>query len=124
MSDEAAELMRRELGAARRLARLFCVERSGRLWRLRAEIWQRLAERRAAVLDEIIQLENRRRGLVPEIPEELDRTMCALAIEVRRSEQRCRERLAELGAALRQLNGAGGATGLRDSGGGRLLGRG
>jgi len=54
----------------------------------------------------------------------LDLVMGALAKEVDRAEQRCLERLAELGAELRRRRGEGMATGLREGGGGQLLGRG
>lgn len=124
MVDPGTELMRRELLVARRLARLFRLERSGRLWRWPVDTARRLIDRRARLIDELARLEERRRSLTPRTVDDLDLTMGALAREVEQGEQRCLELLAELGARLSRLRGQGTATGLRDSAGGRLLGRG
>jgi hypothetical protein len=123
MIDPGTELMRREILVARRLARLFRLERSGHLRRWPAEIARRLVDRRECLIEELARLEERRRSLAPWVPDELDLTMGALAQEVERGEQRCLEFLAEIGARLSRLRGEGTATGLRDGGDGRLLGR-
>jgi len=122
MIDPGTELMQREILVARRLARLFRIERSGHLRRRPAETARRLIDRRGRLIEELAQLEERRRSLAPWVPDELDLMMGALAQEVERGEQRCLEFLAELGARLRRLRGEGTATGLRNGGDGRLLG--
>jgi hypothetical protein len=124
MVDPGTELMRRELLVARRLARLFRFERSGRVWRWPADTARRLIDRRGRLIDELTRLEERRRSLTPWALDDLDLTMGALAREVEQGEQRCLELLAELGARLNRLRGQGTATGLRDGASGRLLGRG
>jgi hypothetical protein len=124
MVDPGTELMRRELLVARRLARLFRFERSGRVWRWPADTVRRLIDRRGRLIDELTRLEERRRSLTPWALDDLDLTMGALAREVEQGEQRCLELLAELGARLNRLRGQGTATGLRDGASGRLLGRG
>src|ERR1700690_2166098 len=124
MIDPVAELMHREIAIARRLARLFRLEPSGHLRPRPAETARRLIDRRGRLIDELTQLEERRRSLAPWVPDELGLTMGALAQEVERGEQRCLEFLAEIGARRSQLRGEGTATGLRDGADGRLLGRG
>ena len=124
MLDEETGLMRQECRVARRLTRLFHIEHSGRLGRLPLEFARRLTDRRGTLISELLRLEERRRSFEPWTPTELDLVMGALAKEVGRAEQRCLERLAELGAELRRRRGEGMATGLREGGDGRLLGRG
>jgi len=124
MIDHATELNGREDRAARRLARLFRIERSGRFERRPAETVRRLIQRRGRLIDELLRLDARRRSVAPSVPIGLGLTMGLLAQEVERTEQSCLELLARLGAELRQLRGEGIATGLRDSAGGRLLGQG
>jgi len=124
MIDDATALLRREYRTARRLARLFHIERTGGFARLPAETVRRLIDRRGAVIDELVRLDARRLSLAPQSTGDLDIAMGALASEVGWAERRCRELLAELGAELEQRRGIGSATGLRDGADGRLLGRG
>lgn len=122
MIDDATVVIRQEYRTARRLARLFRIERSGGFARLPPELTQRLAKRRGEVIDELIRLDAKRMSLAPWATADLDIAMGALAREVDRAEQRCRELLAELGAELERRRGLGRATGLRDGVDGRLLG--
>jgi hypothetical protein len=124
MIDDAAVLIRREHRVACRLARLFRIERSGRLGRRPSETITRLVERRGRLVDELALLDARRRSLAPWNPVELNLAMGALAKEVDSAERRCLELLAELGAELHRRRGGGTATGLRGGADGRLLGRG
>jgi hypothetical protein len=124
MSDTATALLRQEYRAARRLARLFRIERSGRIARWPSGIARRLIDRRGRLIDEMVRLEQRRRSLEPWSSVELELAMGTLAREVDRTEQHCLERLAELGAELERRRGVGTATGLRDVVDGRLLGSG
>jgi hypothetical protein len=124
MIDEATALIRQEYWAARRLARLFRIERSGGLARRPAEIVRRMIERRGDLIGELASIDVKRLSLASEPTPELDLAMGSLAREVGRAEQRCREVIAELDAELQRRRGIGTATGLRDGADGRLLGSG
>lgn len=124
MIDEATMLLRREYRMTRRLTRLFRIERVGGFVRWPAEIVRRLTERRGRLIGDLIRLDAKRQSLAPWTTAELDIAIGALAREVDRSEQRCRELQAEIGAELARRRGLGVATGLRNSADGRLLGRG
>jgi hypothetical protein len=124
MIDDATALLRREYRTARRLARLFRVERSGRFARLPAETVDRLIERRGVLIGELAAIDAKRLSLAPWATPDLDIAMGVLAREVDCAEQRCREVIAELGAELERRRGMGTATGLRDGADGRLLGSG
>ena len=124
MTDDATALLNRECRVARRLARLFRIERSGGFRRRPFATVRRLIERRGAVVDELMRLDAKRLSLAPWATANLDIAIGVLAREVDRSEQRCRVLLAELGAELERRRGIGTATGLRDGGDGRLLGSG
>ena len=125
MADTAEALAQQEQRLARRLARLFRFERTGRFRRWPNEVTGRLVGRRGELIDELMRLERRRRSFEPWNLGELDTAMGVLSREVEFGEQRCLERLAELGAELDRRRGIGAATGLRgDGGAGQLLGRG
>jgi|SRR5579872_2257838 len=124
MIDDATALLRREYWAARRLARLFRIERSGGLRRRPAEIARRMIERRGDLIGELASIDAKRLSLAPEPAPDLDIAMRSLAYEVDSAEQRCREVIAELAAELKRRHGMGSATGLRDGADGRLLGSG
>ena len=124
MIDDGTALLKREYRAARRLARLFRIERSGRFERWPSDTVWRLMNRRRMLIDELLRLDAGRRSLEPWSSVELELAMGTLAREVDRTEQHCLERLAELGAELERRRGVGTATGLRDVVDGRLLGSG
>src|ERR1700722_18570054 len=105
MIDPVTALMHREIAIARRLARLFRLERSGRLRRRPVETARRLIAPRACLIEELTRLDERRRSLAPWVPDGLGLMMGALAQEVERGEQRCLEFLAESGASLSRLRG-------------------
>jgi len=123
MLDQATPLARKECRLARRLARLFRIERTGGLTRRPRDIARRIVDRRAQLIDELVRLEECRRSLEPWTLPELDVAMGILAREVRSTEQHCLERLAEIGDELRRRRGIGIRTGLRDGTSGQLLGR-
>jgi hypothetical protein len=124
MLGEATPLAMRECRVARRLARLFRIERSGGLARRPKDVVQRMVDRRARLIDELVRLEECRRSLEPRTLPELDVAMGTLAREVDSTQQHCLERLAEIGDELRRRRGIGIRTGLRDGTSGQLLGRG
>ena len=124
MSDDAVALLAQEQRAARRLARLFRIERAGRFSGRPAETVRRLIERRGRLADELAALDARRQSLARRTTVELDLAIGALAQEVDCTEQWCVERLGEIRAELARRRGVGTATGLRDRVDGQLLGRG
>jgi hypothetical protein len=124
MTADASALTRRECRVARRLARLFRIERSGGFARRPRDVVRRMVDRRAQLIDELVRLEEYRRSLEPGTLPELDVAIGTLAREVDCTEQHCLERLAEIGDELRRRRGVGTRTGLRDGASGQLLGRG
>jgi hypothetical protein len=123
MTIDAIALTRQEVWAARRLARLFRIERSGRLNRNPREAVRRLAERRGLLIDELTRLDQQRRLLGPHPQTELDSAMGELTREVGQAEQFCLALLGELRDELDGLRGKGSPSGLRDGAAGKLLGR-
>jgi hypothetical protein len=124
MSERAQDLAMRESRTARRLGRLFRIERAGRLAGRPGEIAWRLIERRARLVDELMRLDAARRPLAAPVPAELTAAIGDLAREVRRSQAECVARIEALQHELEQRRGAPRASGLRDrAAGGRLLGQ-
>ena len=124
MDDDACTLIERERRVAHRLARLFRLDRAGHFARRPDEVAQRLRERRAGLIDEMLGLDRCRRAVDPRVPPELGFVMQVLAREAGFSQEHCLERLSELGVELRRRRAGGGSTGLRDAVAGRVLGRG
>ncbi|HYM72885.1 MAG TPA: hypothetical protein VET89_07885 [Stellaceae bacterium] len=138
------ELALRESRAVRRLVRLFRIERKGGFERWPITTVRRLVDRRARLLDGLDELETARRSLpesmpgsLPEsmlqsmpgslsrsLPAELGVALGELAGEIVAARQSCESRAARLAAELRQRRGRTGASGLRGSGAGQLLGQG
>jgi hypothetical protein len=124
MTADPSALTKRECYVARRLARLFRIERSGGLARRPRDVVRRMVDRRAQLIDELVRLEQCRRSLEPWTLPELDVAMGTLAREVDCTQQHCLDRLAEIGDELRRQRGVGTRTGLRDGTSGQLLGSG
>lgn len=119
------DLAIRESRAARRLGRLFRLERAGAFARWPAETVWRLIARRGTLVAELSELERQRAGAAASPLPELEAALGELAREVELSRERAEALVAELGAELRARRSAGVATGLRDDGGqSRLLGHG
>lgn len=109
---------------ARRLGRLFRLERAGAFSRRSAETAWRLIARRGELMAELTRIERHRRDArVPPSPE-LGDAVKELAAEVALSRTYGETLAAGLDAELRARRGVTAPSGLRDSGGGRLLGRG
>jgi uncharacterized membrane protein YccC len=114
----------RQSRLVRRLARLFRLERAGAFYRRSAETAWRLISRRGQLMAELTRLErHRREARVPPSPE-LDTAVRELAEEVALSRTYGETLAASVGAELRARRGAAMPSGLRDGGGGRLLGSG
>jgi hypothetical protein len=109
---------------ARRITRLFRIERIGRLERRPAATIRRLITRRGALIDALIAAERRRRSDAETRPPALEQAFAELALEVGECRPSAERRLFELAAELRLRRGEVPPTGLRPSIGGQLLGRG
>jgi hypothetical protein len=115
----------REIRLARRLERLFRVERTGGFARRPAATVRRLVERRGAVVAELLALDAARRGSAPPpLPAELGDALAELGREVKRSMTQAGQQQADLLAELRRRRPGGGSSGLRGGADGRLIGRG
>jgi hypothetical protein len=124
MTETASRLELIEIRAARRLGRLFRIERIGCFERRPIAIVQRLTARRARLVDELLRLDADRRSGAAAGSVELAAAMRELAREVDRCQARCVDRITTLAGELGWRHARGIATGLRDAGDGRLLGRG
>jgi len=124
MIDSETALTRRQIQIVRRLSRLFRVDRCGRLRRRGIDTVRRLIDRRGALIEELMQVDARRRAFASGTPGELDLAMMSFATEIEQGGRHCLAALAELGAELGRLRGEGAASGLRGESAGQLLGRG
>jgi hypothetical protein len=124
MSDNAQRLIERESRTARRLRRLFRIERAGAFERRPIEIARQMIDRRGRLIDDLIRLDAERRLMLGEPTQELDTVMGTLAREVYEAQMRCTARIEAIGDELLQRRSPGAVTGLRDSTSGRLLGHG
>jgi hypothetical protein len=114
----------RQSRIVRRLVRLFRLERAGAFSRRSAETAWRLIARRGDLMAELSRIERRRReARVPRSPE-LDSAVKDLAAEVALSRTYGETLAAGLGSELHVRRGHAAPSGLRDCGGGRLLGSG
>jgi hypothetical protein len=113
-----------ECRAARRLTRLFRIERNGDFTRWPIETWRQLLHRRSAVIDEVLHLEKKRRTHATLIPAELGDALAELSREVARSRALAETRVALLAEELSRRHGQSPATGIRANLAGQLLGRG
>ena len=114
----------RQSRLVRRLGRLFRAERTGVFSRRPAETAWRLIARRGELMAELTRAERRHREeRVPPSPD-LREALRELAAEVALSRTYGETLVAGLGLELRARRGEAAPSGLRDGGGGRLLGRG
>lgn len=123
MAGPADEVATREARAARRLLRLFRIERSGGFERRPAEIGWRLISRRGDLLAELAALERRRRALAAPPSPELAAALGDLAREAAWSRSRAETLASALADEIETRRRPAATSGLRD-GGGRLLGQG
>jgi hypothetical protein len=124
VSESGAEAIWFEIRTARRLARLFRIERRGGFDRRPAAIIGRLIERRGALVAALVATDLRRRAVAVRPTAGLDQAIAALSGEVRRALPCAQRRLEQIGKDLRLSRGEGWSTGILDSGGtGQPLGR-
>jgi hypothetical protein len=114
----------RQSRIARRLGRLFRLERAGAFSRRSAATAWRLIARRGELMAELARMERHRREARVAPPPELRSAVKELAAEVALSRTFGETLVAGLGTELRARRGEAAPSGLRDGGGGRLLGRG
>jgi hypothetical protein len=124
MTDPGTDMEVRESRAARRLGRLFKIERTGGFDRRPVATVRRLIERRGALVKELLLLDGMRRSDASPRSAELERVLRELAREVTQSLCHSQVRLDRLGTDLRLRRCEGVSTGVRDGANGRLLGRG
>ena len=122
MTDPSGELADRECRIARRLERLFRIERNGGFTRFPVETVARLVERRAALVETLAALDATRRAGRPMRIAALDSALEELAAEVARSLPHAEARVERLRRELGRRGGSG--SGLRTDRASRLLGRG
>jgi hypothetical protein len=124
MTETGSTLELIESRAARRLGRLFRMERVGCFERRPIETIWRLIRRRARLVDELIRLDAARRSRAAPGSVELGAAIEELGSEVDRSQTRCVDRITVLVGELGRRQAGAIATGLRDGADGRLLGHG
>ena len=121
--SEAAQLNLRETRLARRIGRLFRIERMGGFDRCPQLAIDELIRRRGVAIAELQRLDDARREAEITAPSSLRSAFWMLADEVNASQAAAESRKALLAAELQQRR-ARGTTGLRDGRGSRLLGSG
>jgi|SRR6516164_7363274 hypothetical protein len=121
MSD--TELVVRESRIARRLTRLFKLERAGRFDRWRDATIARLVARRGELVDNLLDLDRLRCSLAPPSSSELERALAELRQEVNQTAAHIHAQVAQISADLRARLSEGPPSGIRGSGNGRLLGK-
>lgn len=119
MTKTETDTIVRQSRTARRLVRLFKIERTGRLDRLSVATLRRLIERRGALVSELMRLDGLRGSVRPL---ELEQALSELAREVRASRDIAETRAGRLGVDLRLSRGEGLPTGIRGGGDERFLG--
>ncbi len=124
MTDPGTDMTIRESRAARRLGRLFKIERAGGFDRRPVATVRRLIERRGALVTELLLLDGTRRSHASPRSAELEQVLGELAREVNQSLHDSETRVERLGTDLRLRRSDGVSTGVRDGASGHLLGRG
>jgi hypothetical protein len=122
--DGETAMIARQISTARRLCRLFKIERAGGFERRPVAMVQRLIERRETLVNELLLLDGMRRSPNPPVSPELEQALAELAREVDGSLDHSHTRVERLRTELRLRRGEGMTTGVRDSAIGLVLGRG
>ncbi|MGA8756411.1 MAG: hypothetical protein WB611_08765 [Stellaceae bacterium] len=122
MSETEPDVMRSESSTARRLTRLFRIERRGGFDRRPVAIVRQLIARRGALVEALLMLDLQRRMSATRSSAELDWALAGLSREVDRARDRAAKRLEQIVKDLRLSRGEGLATGIRTSTAGHTLG--
>jgi hypothetical protein len=124
MPDRERDIVAHESHLARRIARLFRMERVGRLIGRSQELTQRLRDRRGELIDALMRTDAARRNLRILISPELQRAVEALWRESGDAKRDADARLDRLRADLLMARGEGIPSGIRGSAAGRIIARG
>lgn len=122
MSERGQASSRRESGLARRLARLFRIERNGGFGRWPVAIVRKVVERRGALIEALMTIDSNRHSIAAPPSEELDAALDDLSRESEHALNRARKQLEQISNDLRLSRGEGLATGIRTTTGGHTLG--
>lgn len=117
------DLASAESRIARRLVRLFRIERVGGFDRWGAATAGCLIARRGELVEELLDLDQLRRSLAVPRPPDLQCALAALSQEVDLAAVRARTRAEQIAADLSCRLGDSPPSGMRDSGNGHLLGK-
>jgi hypothetical protein len=120
VTEKGPESVDRQSRAARRLARLFRIERNGGFERWPAGINRQVIERRGQLVDALL---TDLQAMPVRPPPPLDRALAELSQEVRWALDPVRMRLQQIGKDLRLSRGEGLPTGIRNSPSGHSLGK-
>jgi hypothetical protein len=123
---ETPNLDTHERRIARRLSRLFRIERIGGFDRRPAATVRRLIARRGALIERLIAIERQRYSQEYSLKHSaaLQQAMTDLSAEVRQAQEQAAARAERLRLELRLRRGAGLPTSMRSTASGRLIGRG
>jgi hypothetical protein len=122
MSETGTDTIVRVSRAARRLGRLFKIERAGGFDRRPLATVRRLIERRGTLVEELLLLGGMRSRLAAPRSAELEQALGELAREVNQSLHPAERKVDHLGGDLRLRSREGLPTGIRNGASGRLLG--
>jgi hypothetical protein len=124
MPDNERDILAHEGHLARRVGRLFRMERVGRLIGRSEELTRRLRDRRGELIDALIRTDAARRHLGIPISPELQRAIEALWRESGDTKRDADARLDRLRADLLMARGDGIPSGIRGGAGGRIIAQG
>ncbi len=122
MSERGRALVRCESRIARRLSRLFRIERNGGFKRRPFAIVRKVLERRGALVEALTAIDRKRRSGAALSSEELDAALTDLSRETERALDHAHKQLEQIGKDLRLSRGEGLATGMRAGTTGHTLG--
>jgi hypothetical protein len=123
MAEGERDIVAHESLLARRVGRLFRVERNGQLARRRHELGEHLLRRRGELIEALIRTDAARRALKIPITGELQRAAETLWRETAQSWRSADTRLQQLRADLLMARGEGTPSGVRGTAAGRIIGR-
>ena len=122
MSESGRALIWCERDAARRLSRLFRIERRGGFKRWSFAIVRMVVDRRGALIEALVTIDSKRRRAGNLSSRELDAALTDLSRETERALDRAHKQLEQISKDLRLSRGEGLATGIRTSIAGHTLG--
>jgi hypothetical protein len=122
VTEKGPESVDRQSRAARRLARLFRIERNGGFERWPPAVSRQLIERRGQLIEAMLT-DLKRQAIVAQPSAEVDRALAHLSREIEGAVDHVRAQLQQIGKDLRLSRGEGLPSGIRNSPGGHPLGK-